>query len=707
MVTTSVLMLLGLGLAAAVLLAIASKVLHVEEDPRIEAVEEALPGANCGGCGYAGCSGAAAAVVAGTAQANVCIVGGMEIATEVATLMGCDVEYREPEIADVGCTGGNRAEVFYAYEGANDCRAQHMLYRGSTTCSVGCLGLGSCVKACGFDAIHMGPNGLPVVDPEKCTACGACVRACPRDVIEVGGVTSGILHLNETHECLAPCRQKCPAQIDIPRYIENVRKGDFAAAVLTIKERNPLLLTCGRVCPQPCESVCRRGIVDDAVAINNLKRYVADWEMNSGMRLPIPCSPDTGHKVAVVGGGPAGLSCAYFLRRLGHHPVIFEAMPAMGGQLRYGIPEYRLPKETLDWEIQGILELGVEAHLNTNFGKDFNLDSLEEDGFEAVFMGLGAWTSPTLGCDGEDSKGVMAGIEFLTAIGLGAKVDVGQRVVVVGGGNTAIDAARTAVRLGAKVTLMYRRTRTEMPANAVEIVGAEEEGVEYSFLAAPSNVVTDDNGKVTHIEYIRMELGEPDASGRRRPVAVEGSETLLEADTIVAAIGQKPDISCLYDKDSTDCPFLLTKWRTLDADEDTLQTSNPMVFTGGDLFTGADLVVTAVGGGRRAARAIHYFLEQGGMKYAGEIPVPDDIQRKMLPGTMFKTLDDVSKEGRVKMPEMAADLRICSFEEVDGCIGDDEAQKEAERCLRCGLICYDPNKQAQESQCEVAQLTES
>ncbi|MFZ5425868.1 MAG: RnfABCDGE type electron transport complex subunit B [Thermodesulfobacteriota bacterium] len=684
---TPILVLTGLGFAAAALLAVASRLLYVKEDPRIAQVEGVLPGANCGGCGYAGCSGAAAAVVAGKAGTGVCIVGGDETAAEVAAIMGMAVEVRESQCATRDCTGGVRAEKDYHYEGATNCQAMHLFYSGSTTCQQGCLGLGSCVQACPFDAIRMGPNGLPVIDPDTCKACGKCVEACPRNVIAIHGMSSRLLHLNETTDCLAPCRQKCPGQINIQRYIEQITQGDYAGAIETIRERNPFLLACGRVCPRPCETQCRRQHVDESVGINMLKRFVADWEYNQGVHLPIACAPETGRKVAIIGGGPAGLSCAFFLRRLGHSPTIFEAMPALGGQMRYGIPEYRLPKAILDWEIQGILDLGVEARLNTRLGVDFTVESLREEGFEAFFMGIGAWQCNPMGVPGEDMPGVMDGIAFLTTHMLGKGEDLkGKKVIVVGGGNTAIDAARTSIRLGADVTIMYRRTKKEMPANPEEIVGAEEENVKFLFLAAPTKVVAGEDGRASHIEYVTMALGEPDASGRRRPVAVQGSETLLEADLIIPAIGQKPDTACLYEPDSNACTLDLTRWQTITADPDTLQTAVPDVFTGGDVFTGPDLVISAIGAGRKAARSIHYHLTQG------VIPIPANLQREMIPLTLFKMVDRVVPIQRAHMPHLChGDDRNCTFNEVEGALTEDEALVEAGRCLRCGLICYDQN----------------
>jgi formate dehydrogenase (NADP+) beta subunit len=684
----AVMVMLGIGAACGIILSLASKIFYVYEDPRIADVEYFMAGANCGGCGYAGCSAAANAVVAGKAPVSACIVGGQESAVAIAGVMGVDPGSAEPLRSLNSCSGGHRAADKYVYNGPQTCAALASLYGGKRVCSIGCLGMGDCIRSCKFNAIHMGPNGYPVVDETKCVGCGACETTCPKNILTVRTMSQRLLTFNEEDAALSPCQQTCPAEIDIPKYIGCIRKGDYAGAVNTIRERNPLLLACGRVCPHPCEEYCRRSIEDEAVSINQLKRFVADWEMNSGTRLPIPCAPDTGKKVAVIGGGPAGLSCAYFLRRLGHSPTIFDAMPKLGGITRYGIPEYRLPDKVLDWEIEGILNLGIDVHYNTRLGKDFTIQSLHEEGFDAIFLGIGAWKDLNLRIEGEDAKGVWQGINFLSTVAGSPdkKIPVGRSAAVVGGGNSAIDCVRTLKRIGCKdVYLVYRRTRKEMPANEVEIEAAEHEGIEFVFLAAPKQVVKDENGNAKGLEYLKMELGEPDASGRRRPVPIEGSETILDVDMIISAISQKPDLDCL-DKEQEKENIRVTRWNTFENDEETLQCSLPYLFTAGDSATGPSLVVTAIGGGRRAARSIHQYLT--GEEVKGS---PKSLRKRHIAESLFKTVPGVEKKERTPMPELEVAERIDSMIECDLVITEEAAAYESRRCLDCCRICYNPD----------------
>jgi NADPH-dependent glutamate synthase beta subunit-like oxidoreductase len=684
--------MLGLGALCGGALSAASKIFYVYEDPRIAVVEGYTAGANCGGCGYAGCAAAAVAVVAGAAPPSVCIVAGPEATANIASVMGLDPGTAESLLSYNTCSGGDRAAEKYVYMGIKSCQALATLHGGQRVCPVGCLGFGDCVKACAFDAIKIGAHGYPVVNEMKCVGCGACEKVCPKDIMEIKTMSQRLLHLNQYDDRIAPCQQTCPAEIDIPKYIYQTKIGDYEGAVNTIRERNPLLLACGRVCPHPCEDKCRRGIEDEPVSINQLKRFVADHEMNLGKRLPISVAPSTGKKMAVIGGGPAGLSCAYFLRRLGHDVTIFDAMPKLGGMIRYGIPEYRLPKEVLAWEIDGILNLGIEHKPNVALGRDFDIGSLIASGYDAVFLGIGAWKDYTLGVEGENLQGCYTGINFLTNFAVwqqerprDERPFIGTKCVVIGGGNTAIDCVRTLVRLGAdEVTIVYRRTRKEMPANQVEIVAAEHEGINFTFLAAPTRVIGNEAGQVTGLEYLKMELGEPDASGRRRPVPIEGSETVIDIDMLITAIGQGPDVFFKEESKRLDKDLKLTRWNTIDSeDEIALQSSIPYIFSGGDAATGADLVVSAIGAGRRAARSIHFYL-------AGEdiTPPSKTLFRKNIPVSIFESVSGITQLPRTKMPELPVDERIKSFVEADLVISEDEALYESSRCLECCLICY-------------------
>jgi len=674
----------GIGVIAALGLGVAAKIFAVYVDPKINAVQDLLPGANCGGCGFTGCAAAASAIVKGKVGANVCVAGGAEIGQAIAKLLGVSVGEGEVAIAELGCKYSmDTAHLLFDYQGVADCRAAALVAGGGKVCEMGCLGLGSCVRACPFNALIMGEDGPPPVIEEKCTGCGTCERTCPKGIIRVHTPSRRFTHLQTEDDCVAPCQATCPAQINIPAYIAAIAKGEYEDALRIIKEYNPLPLTCGRVCPHECEKACRRGDVDEEININHLKRFAADYELNSGQHFLPPKLPATGKKIAIIGGGPSGLTCAYYLARLGHKVKIYEAMPKAGGMLRYGIPEYRLPKKILDFEIEGILKMGIELECNVKLGKDMTLDDLLKRGYDAVYMAVGAWDSRRLGVDGEmEYPEVKSGTEFLIKRGLNEETPVGKHVIVVGGGNTAMDCARTSWRLGAQnVYLLYRRSRKEMPANDIEVEEGEEEEVKYHFLAAPTKLIGTE-GKLSGMEFLKMELGEPDASGRRRPVPIKGSEEVIEVTDVLSAIGQSPDLTCI--DEGLGQKIERTRWNSVLVDEGTGETSLPRVFSGGDGARGAATAVEAIRDGRFAARAIHKMISDE------MVNVPDNFYARppKLPGVEAGFENPPSTEERIKMPALTIEQRRLNFNEVDLGLTEEMARKEAARCLQCGLVCY-------------------
>jgi formate dehydrogenase major subunit len=524
-------------------------------------------------------------------------------------------------------------------------------------------------------------------------SCGTKVREGMKiwtdseDVVAVRRMALELLLSNHRGDCVAPCKAACPAGVDVQGYIALIAQGQYREAVKLVKEVNPFPLSIGRVCTRPCESDCRRNAVDGPVGIDYLKRFAADWDItHEDPYCPEVGSP-TGKRVAAVGAGPASLTLAYYLRQKGHAVTVFEALPEPGGMLRYGIPEYRLPKRKLDEEIGLITGLGAEVRYGEALGRDFKLGDLFDEGYDAVFLGLGAMGSRRMKVPGEELDGVWAGTEFLKKMGLGERVTMGRHVAVIGGGNTAIDAARTSLRLGAeKVTVVYRRSRAEMPAWDVEVEAALHEGVEMHFLAAPTKIEGD--GRCERLEYIKMELGEPDESGRRRPVPIEGSEEVLEVDNVIAAIGQVPDLSAIDETtaacpDALECKLELTRWGTIVADERTGATPVDRVFAGGDVVTGAATAIEAIAGGGRAAAAIDRLLT------GGEVDAAEpyfNIQKERWDAFPEEELEDVARAPRQEMPELPVEERIRTLDEVELGYSEEQALAETERCLECGCV---------------------
>jgi heterodisulfide reductase subunit A-like polyferredoxin len=522
------------------------------------------------------------------------------------------------------------------------------------------------------------------IDLAKCTGCGDCTEVCP--VLMPDEFNAGLADWKAAYRLYpqaipsafaikkldrAPCTLTCPAEINVQGYVQLIKMGKYEEAVKLIMERLPLPGVLGRVCPHPCEDKCRRQELDEAVAICSLKRFAADQvDLSTFTPPPVEARPE---KIAIIGSGPAGLACAYHLALNGYRPTIFEALDKPGGMLRVGIPDYRLPKEVLDQEINNILRLGVELKTNTALGKDFTLDELFDQGYKAVFLGLGCHVGKPLGIPNEDADGAIQGVEFLRKKNLGEPLTVGKRLAVIGGGNVAIDVACTARRLGSEVTIVYRRSREEMPAFHHEIEQAICEGVEIVYLAAPLKAVTDHDGKVMGLICQKMELGEPDASGRRRPVPIPGAEFELPVDMLVPAIGQETNLSPLEA-----CGINMSRWGTIEVDETTYQTSRPGVFAAGDVHTGPWIAIEAVGGGIEAAESIDRYIRG-----------VDLAEGRVLGKEAHERFREIPRdeEGRPRevMQTLPPEQTCACFDEIALGYTEAQAMAEAARCLNCGV----------------------
>ena len=474
----------------------------------------------------------------------------------------------------------------------------------------------------------------------------------------------------------SPCQHVCPIETDVPAYVTLIGQGKFSEALELIRLTNPLPAVCGRVCHHPCESKCRRGDLDESISIRTLKRVAADFaareEATGKYSINISQISGKGKKVAIIGGGPAGLTAAHYLALSDFSPVIFEAQRVAGGMLVLGIPEYRLPRGTLNHEIAAIEKMGVQLHLNTPVGKDLPFDRIRMD-YEAVFVATGAHIDLKMGIPGEDAEGVYESLSFLRRINLGEEVPLGKRVAVVGGGNTAIDATRVALRMGAEVSILYRRTRKEMPADEMEIEEAINEGADLQTLVAPVRIMTS-GGRMTKVQCIRMELGEPDSSGRRRPVPIEGSEFELEFDNLIVAVSGKPDLSFLEEGHG----LSISKWNSIDVHPFTQMTNVEGVFAGGDVVTGPWMVIDAIGAGKRAAAHMELFLngEEVLPQYSVTIPNTDPVEA-------IELTDEDMHLTRPGMPTTEVEKRLRDFAEVELGYTREMAMKEARRCLRC------------------------
>lgn len=538
-----------------------------------------------------------------------------------------------------------------------------------------CILCGRCVAMCqevrGVGVINFADRGIEsrvatsfdsTFKEANCKFCGACVEVCPSGAL----TEKKLFDVDEKEDFLVPCRNTCPAAIDIPRYVQLAAEGRYQDSLEVVRETVPFPHALGLVCDHPCESVCRRGDLGGSIAIRDIKRFVAERDTGR-WKSKLELAPDSGKKVAIIGGGPAGLTAAYFLRLKGHQVTVYESLSNAGGMMVSGIPKYRLPLKDLNAEIKEIENLGVEIKLNT---KIEDLDPLFNEGCDAVFLGLGAPIGTTMGIEGEDDSRVADGIKILKGVNFGHDMELTGKIAVVGGGNVAMDVARTALRVGAdKVDILYRRQREQAPADPEEIEESYNEGVNFNWLTNPIRVIAKDD----HLEIvcIRMELGEPDSSGRRRPVPIEGSEFSVEANRLIVAIGQDYIVPEKFNIE-------LDKWGSIPIDDETRMTSREGVFAGGDVTTGPQSVIKAIQSGRLAAMSMDKYLGGDGNIYQELVPKEED-------DAWIGCDDGFPDENREHRPTIPVKERFKGFPQVDLIFPEDKLACESGRCLKCQL----------------------
>ncbi|GAB6143686.1 RnfABCDGE type electron transport complex subunit B [Desulfocicer niacini] len=694
----SVFLMGGLGLLIGGVLAFASKIFYVYVDPLVAAIDDVLPGANCGGCGYPGCTPNAQAIAAGKSSPDSCVAAGPDVAIAIAGLMGVTIGDKEPEVAKSGCYYGTKdADIKYLYEGINDCRAAAMVFGGMKECNIGCLGLGTCVAACPFGALSMSEEGLPVVDEEKCTACGTCEKVCPKHIIRLTSASHRIMREYTEDKCVTPCQRACPTGIDIREYLARIREGDNAGAVQVIKERNPFPTVIGRICPAPCESECRRQLVDESVGINNLKRFVCDIEMDLGERVQPYKAPATGRRVAILGGGVEGLSAAFFTARLGHSPTIFEASSTLGGLLRIAISDERLPQHVLDWDIDGILEMGVKVKTGKQVGRDVTIASLLNNGYEAVFSSTGGW-------DSRLSKGEISTVSSVFPGGylmidlLRNDVQKSQRipcdgdVVIVGGGVMAPRAVKVCREQGAEsITVVVRREEQASGFDAADLAAMEAHGATIVYASG----VTRLEGAGQMLQSVEItDLG-------------SGEKSLINANTLILSSGRFPELIFTavnvpeVNPEASEEAVAVrlddeVQWQGVEKYKEPADNQELGLLSDADELSGYSAAVVAINAGRRAAASLQSVM------YG--IPV---LNGKYNPVTRKSLLQGITRVEGVQimprniMPVNDAETRAVKTELAAG-YTPEMALAEAQRCLKCGLLCYERTQAAEAEEADVS-----
>ena len=630
--------------------------------------------------------------MAGVSAPNSCVAAGPEVAEAIASLMGVEIKAVEPDIALPGCYFGVQdADAKYAYNGLDDCRAVALLGGGMKVCPIGCLGLGTCARACPFNAISMGPKNLPIVDEKKCTGCGTCERVCPKHIINLSSTTRRIMREYTTEECTTPCQRACPAGINIREYIRQISLGNNHRAVQVIKERNPFPAVIGRICPRPCELECRRNLIDEPVAINYLKRYAADYEKNSGKRILPYKAPETGRKIAVIGGGVQGLTTAFFAARLGHELIVYEASAKLGGLLRSAISKDRLPEEILDWDIEGILEMGVKAETGKVMGKDFTLGSLIQEGFDAVFMASGGWDSRLARGAAADFESPIPGTCMLVdLIRFGTQqlqdFSIGTDVVIAGGGRLALDAVKVCKDLGAEtITVLFREKWEDSPVTDADLekLGLADLKVIYR---AAINRLAGEADRLEQVEYIEADTLK---------------KTVIPAQTLVLASGRFPELifvrpkleSAEIEQDAgAESPSDLSlNWEGIQVYKQPAFKEEIGLFAEGDVLADYSAAIKAIGAGRRAAACVHQIMHGLSPTLTENVITPNSVLQNVY------QLENVQASQRQIMPICSGkELAVCG--EIEKGFSPDMAKKEASRCLQCGLICYEHTQPADEKE---------